>query len=150
MRYTVLISIFLFVAFSSCKKDKFTEKPVLKFEKVNTRELRPGQVITFTLSFTHKGKIDGNLLVQEVVPKCSNIEMDTISQPYPIPDFPAGANAKGEITVSYGYNVTGFSPISTPKCPNRNDTATFRFVLSSDSAHVSDTVSSPPIVIYYQ
>jgi len=150
MRYTLLISIFLFATFISCKKDEFKETPSLKFEKVNTRELHPGQVLTFTLSFTHKGKINGNLLVQELVPKCSNVETDSINTPYSLPAFPAVNNTKGEITVSYGYNVTGFSPISTPKCPNRNDTATFRFVLRSDSAHISDTVSSPPVVIYYQ
>jgi hypothetical protein len=150
MRYTVLISIFLFATFISCKKDQFQEKPSLTFEKVNTTELHPGQVISFTLSFTKKGKLNGDLLVQELVPLCSNVETDTINQPYTLPDFPAGNNNKGEITVSYGYNVTGFSPISTPKCPNRNDTAVFRFVLRSDSAHISDTVSSPPVVIFYQ
>jgi hypothetical protein len=150
MRYTILISIFLFAVFISCKKDQFTETPSLKFEKVNTQELHPGQVLTFTLSFTHKGKFNGNLLVQELVPKCSNVEIDTINSPYPLPDFPAVNNTKGEITVSYGYNVVGFSPVNTPKCPNRNDTAIYRFVLKSDSMHVSDTVSSPPIVIFYQ
>src|SRR5665647_2218864 len=121
MRYTILISIFLFATFISCKKEKFSTTPSLKFENVNTQNLHLGEVIKFTLSFTYK-----------------------------VPAFPASQNQKGEITVSYGYNVTGYSPISTPKCPLRNDTATFRFVLQADSAHLSDTVSSPPVVIYYQ
>lgn len=152
MRYTILFSIFLFAIFTSCKKDKFSTTPSLKFEKVNVQELHPGQVITFTLSFTYKGDLSGsNLLVQEIVPKCSSLQMDTINQPYAIPTFPASPNQKGEITVSYGYNVTGYSPITPPKCPPaRNDTAKFRFVLKSDSAHISDTVSSPRIVIFYQ
>jgi hypothetical protein len=150
MRYTILFSIFLFTTFISCKKDKFSTTPSLKFERVNTKNLHPGEVITFTLSFTYKGDLTGNIFVQEVVPKCSNNEMDSINTPYTLPAFTAAKNEKGEITVSYGYNVTGFSPISAPKCPGRNDTATFRFALIADSSHVSDTVSSPPIVIYYQ
>ncbi len=149
MRYTILISIFLFVTFISCKKDKFSDTPALKFEKVNTTNLHPGQVLSFTFSFTHKGDLTGNILVQEIVPKCSNLEMDTINQPYPIPAFPSVKNQKGEITITYGYNVAGYSTIRTPQCSPRNDTATFRFVLKTDSLHVSDTVSSPPIVIYY-
>lgn len=150
MRYTILISIFLFATFISCKKEKFSTTPSLKFENVNTQNLHPGEVIKFTLSFTYKGDLTGNIFVQEIVPKCASMEMDTINQPYKLPAFPASQNQKGEITVSYGYNVTGYSPISTPKCPLRNDTATFRFVLQADSAHISDTVSSPPVVIYYQ
>ena len=151
MRYTILFSIFLFALFSSCKKDQFSTTPTLKFERVNTTNLHPGDVLTFTLSFTYKGNLSGSKLwVQELVPKCGTTLLDSINQPYAIPTFPASQNSKGEITVSYGYNVTGYSPISTPKCPARNDTATFRFVLKSDSAHISDTVSSPRVVIFYQ
>ncbi|MEO9021543.1 MAG: hypothetical protein ABI237_09990 [Ginsengibacter sp.] len=150
MRYTILFAIFLFVTFISCKKETVSSTPTLKFEKVSTTELHPNGVITFTLSFTHKGDFNGTLLVQEIVPKCTDNIMDSINSPYDLPSFPASQNNKGEITVTYGYNVTGYSPVSQPKCSPRNDTAVFRFVLKADSTHISDTVSSPQVIIYAQ
>ncbi len=149
MRYTILFSIFLLTILASCKKDKFSATPTLKFVSVNTKDVHPGQTLVFTLGFTYKGNLKGSLMVQELVPKCDNVTIDSINTPYQIPPFPAANDNKGEITVTYGYNV-GNSPITPPQCAPRNDTAIFRFVLKSDSTHISDTVSSPPIIIYAQ
>lgn len=150
MRYTILFSIFLFVIFISCSKEKFSSTPSLKFENVSTTELHPGEVIVFTLSFTYKGALSGNVLVQELVPTCSNDAVDSINAPYALPSFPASQDNKGKITITYGYNVSAYSPITPPQCSPRNDTATFRFVLMDNAMHISDTVSSPPVVIYAQ
>lgn len=150
MRYPILFSILLFIIFISCNKSKYSTTPSLKFENVNTHDLHPGQVITFTLSFTYKGALKGNLFVQELVPNCNGNGLDSINAPYNLPSFPASQNEKGEITVTYGYNVTGYSPISQPQCSPRNDTAVFRFVLTDNNMHVSDTVSSPQVIIYAQ
>lgn len=150
MRYTLLFSIFLFVAFISCSKDQYSTTPSLKFENVNTTELHAGEILVFTLSFTYKDGLSGNVFVQELVPKCSGNEIDSVNTPYDLPSFPASQNQKGEITVTYGYNVSGYSPILPPQCSPRNDTAIFRFVLKDNKNHVSDTVSSPPVVIYAQ
>jgi len=150
MRYPILFSILLFVIFISCNKEKYSTTPTLKFENASTTDLHPGEVITFTLSFTYKGALTGNLFVQELVPTCTDNELDSINSPYSLPSFPATQNVKGEITVTYGYNVTGYSPISQPQCSPRNDTAVFRFVLTDSNMHVSDTVSSPQVIIYAQ
>ena len=133
----------------SCKKEDTGATPTLTFKSVNTTNVHPGETIVFTLAFGYKGTLSGSLLVQELVPKCFGSGMDTINAPYDIPSFPSPVDNKGDITVTYGYNV-GNSPILPPQCPPRNDTVIYRFVLKADSAHVSDTVSSPPIVIYYQ
>ncbi|MDQ2720551.1 MAG: hypothetical protein M3Z26_12445 [Bacteroidota bacterium] len=146
MRYTILFSIFLFSILNGCNKNKFGTTPTLKFEKVNTTNLHPGETIVFTLSFTYKGNLTGSLFVQELALNCDNT-VDSINQPYPIPAFPASNQNKGEITVTYGYN-TGSSPITPPHCPPKNDTAVFRFVLKDVANHASDTASSPPVVIY--
>ncbi len=150
MRYTILFSIFLVIILAGCSKDKYSTTPTLKFKSVNTTELHSGQVITFTLSFTYKGDLKGNLLVQELVPTCAGDRLDSINAPYNLPSFPTSENQKGEITVSYGYNVTGYSPITQPQCSPRNDTAIFRFVLIDKDMHASDTVSSPQVVIHAQ
>ena len=135
-----------------CNKNKFGTTPTLKFEKVNTKDLHPGETIVFTMSFTYKGNLTGSLFTQELVAKCDNVTIDSINQPYPIPSFPAANDNKGEVTVTYGYNVSNstITGITTPQCSPRNDTAIFRFVLKDNAMHASDTVSSPPIVIYNQ
>ena len=113
---------------------------------MNTTQLHNQQLIQFTLSFTDaEGDLTDSIYVQEVVPRCSNSNFDQL---YPLPPFPTTKNQKGDINVTFGYNVTGYSSIS-PKC-QANDTAVFRFVLKDKAQHASDTVSSPPIILYYQ
>src|SRR5438046_4698768 len=104
MRNTILFSIFILLLVS-CNKDKYTTAPQLKYKSVNTKVLRQGQIITFTLSFTDaEGDViaDSALYVKKVEPKCSGSNFD---QYYHLPDFPTAKNQTGEITVTYGYNV---------------------------------------------
>ena len=147
MRYTILISISLILLFAGCKKDKFSTAPSLKFKSVNTTELRNQQLIRFSLSFTDaEGDLSdsSNIFVQELVPGCANSNFDTQLK---LPAFPTSKNQKGDLDITLGYNVTGYTGIS-PKC-QRNDTAVFRFVLRDNAHNASDTVSSPSIILYY-
>ena len=145
MRYTIIFSTFLFFVLSGCNKDKFDTVPELKFTSVNTKELRSGSVLQFTLSFTDKeGDISNTIYVEKKSPECPD---NNFGQSYFVANFPATKNQKGEIQVSFGYNVDKF-PNIPPTC-SKNETATFRFVLKDKGGHVSDTVSSPPITIVY-
>ena len=146
MRYTLLFSIFLFVIFIGCKKKNSGSAPTLKFKSVNSTELRSGGLIEFTLSF-EGGAITGTdtLTVEELVPYCAGSSFVTT---YPLPSYPATKNQNGEITVTFGYNSGTYQNIP-PKC-SVNDTAVFRFSLKDSQQHLSDTVSSPAIIIYYQ
>ncbi|MEO8860071.1 MAG: hypothetical protein ABI358_01500 [Ginsengibacter sp.] len=144
MRYTFLFSILVLLSLS-CNKDKFSSTPSLKFKSVNTTSLRNQQLVQFNLSFTDaEGDLTDSIYVQEVVPNCALSNFSTL---YPLPVFPTTKNQKGDLTVTFGYNVSGYSPIA-PKC-TKNDTAVFRFVLRDKAKHASDTVSSPPIILYY-
>ena len=60
---------------------------------------------------------------------------------YPVPPFPTGKNQKGDVVVTFDYNGV------SPKCFPRNDTAVFKFVLKDKAQNVSDTVTSPAIII---
>lgn len=143
MRYPILISIFLITFFSSCKKDKFSSTPSLKFESVNTKELRQQETIRFTLSFTDaEGDLSDTLFITEEVPGC--VSSGFVGAPYALPAFPAGKNQKGDILVTFTYNDV------SPKCFPRNDTAVFKFVLKDKAQNVSDTAISPQIVIVNQ
>jgi hypothetical protein len=144
MRYTLLFSILLLSAIS-CTKEKYSSTPSLKFESVNTTGLHNQQLLTFTLSFEDaEGDIMDSIYVQEIVPNCAASNLDGL---FPIPVFPTSKNQKGTINVNLGYNLSNYTSIS-PQC-QQNDTAVFRFALRDLSGHVSDTVSSPPVILYY-
>lgn len=147
MRYTILFSIFLFALLMGCTKDKFGSKPTLTFKSVNTTVLPPGQLIEFTLSFADKeGNLAGSIYVEKDEPTCP---ASSFNETDSIPSFPTSKNEKGEITVTYGNNAsTSYSNIA-PQC-QRNDTAVFRFAIKDKANNISDTVSSPPIIIIYQ
>lgn len=146
MRYTSIFSIFLLFLMTGCNKTKYETTPSLKFESVNTKELHREQLLKFTLSFTDaEGDISNVISVKKIVPNCSDSEYD---QDYDVPKFPATKNQKGEIVVQFGYggDYSGFQ-VGDPQCME-NDTAVFKFALKDLAGHVSDTVSSPPIIIY--
>jgi hypothetical protein len=148
MRYTILFSIFLISILAGCSKDKFGTTPTLKFKDVNTREIRSGNLLVFTLTFTDaEGDISDSLYVETIVPNCKASEF---SQSFPVPVSPTTKNDKGDLTVIFRYNGSdpSYSNIS-PQC-QMNDTTVFRFALTDKASHTSDTISSPPIVFIYQ
>ena len=144
MRYTFLIFILLLVTWS-CSKTKYSSTPSLKFKSVNTTALHPQGVLNFQLTFTDaEGDFadSGSVYIdfmQRMVPGC------TISDNYAtflLPVFPTTKDTKGTINVSLNYGDI------TPQCSPLNDTTVFHFVLKDDAGHVSDTASSPTIIIY--
>ena len=149
MRYTILF-LLLFLIFSiSCNKQKFSTTPSLRFKSVNTRELHNQQILRFTLSYTDaEGDLTDadktKIYVQEIVPACAN---SNFIDSFPLPSFPATKDAKGDIDITFGYNTSGYTPIS-PQC-QKNDTAIFRFALKDNAQHISDTISSPSVILFY-
>jgi len=143
MRNTILFSIFILFLFS-CNKNKYSTIPQLKYKSANNKVFRSGDIIKFTLSFTDaEGDLQDSLYVEKFEPKCVN---SRFKQLYKIPSFPTGKNQAGEITVTYGYNVSGYPPILGPQC-NRNDTCVFKFVLKDKAQNKSDTATSETIVL---
>lgn len=144
MRYTVLFSILLLLTFTSCRKNKYTTIPQLRFKSVNTTNLHRGETLRMILSFTDaEGDLTDSLFVQKIVKACPGGINGSFKQPYKIPDFPTTKNQQGDIAVIYSYNDLN------PKCSLRNDTAIFKFVLRDKALNKSDTLVSPPIVIIY-
>lgn len=147
MRNTVLFSIIILLLFS-CKKNKYTTKPQLKYKSVNGKVFRSGDIITFTLSFTDaEGDLisDSALYVRKFEPRCP---ASNFAQYYPLPkDFTPGKDQAGEISVTYGYNNSSVpQQILGPRCA-RNDTCVFKFVLRDKEKNRSDTVTSEAIVL---
>jgi hypothetical protein len=148
MRYTVLFSIFLFAILTGCKKDKYKSTPSLTFKSVSSTRVPPGSLVKFTLTFTDaEGDVSGSIYIEELGPACPGSNRNETDS---IPSFPATKNQKGDIVLTFGNNASdGSFENFSPKC-SQNDTAVFRFAIKDKANHVSDTVSSPPIIIYYQ
>lgn len=144
MRNYLIITIAVFIL-AGCGKDKFKPTPSLTFKSVNTTELHKEQLIRFTLEFTDKeGDVSDSILVQKIVPNCP---ASGFEQYFLMPSIPESGDLKGEIVFTIGYNVTGYYDVVGPRC-SEEDTATFRFALRDKKGHMSDTVSSPKIIIY--
>ena len=141
MRNAFLIATFLLFLLS-CKKDKFTSAPQLKYKSVNTKELRRGETLQFTLTFTDaEGDLTDKIIIRKVIRPCRTSTGGFIDSTQ-IPTFPTTRNQSGEIIVTYGYNAVN------PECAPRNDTAVFKFVLKDKAQNKSDTAVSDPIIIF--
>ncbi|MEP6844857.1 MAG: hypothetical protein ABI861_02600 [Panacibacter sp.] len=154
MRTKILILSVITILMAGCKKGQFTTKPQLKFDSFNTNVVTsPGQLI-MTLNYTDKeGDIQDTIYVERRSVNCST---DTLRAFYAIPsNVPEKTNAEGKIVISYSYAPDQqFPDIGDPKCglndppgTKTNDTCIYRFALSDKAGNVSDTVSSPPVVI---
>lgn len=145
MRYTNLFSILLLLfVLTGCKKDKFGTRPSIKLKSVNTTQLHSGELLQFVISFTDaEGDISDSVFVQKIEPRCA---LSNFKQLYGLPAVPRTKNLEGDLIVTFGYNQPPYVQIG-PRCA-QNDTAVFRFALKDKANNVSDTISSPPIIIF--
>lgn len=147
MRHIMFYSVIVLLGLTGCGKDKFESKPGLKFEKVSSTTVYPGQTLVFTLSFTDKeGDISNMLYYEKNVADCPG---STFSETEPIPNFPSTSNQKGEIQFTFGYNAGNNTKQIAPQC-QRDETAIFRFAIIDKKNNTSDTITSPPIKIIYE
>jgi len=143
MRNTIVIAIIALIL-TGCKKDKFTSKPQLKFQSINTKVLDRGQIVSFILTYTDlEGDLQDSIYVEKVEPTCAASGFKTR---YKLPAFPGSRNSEGELNISFGYNVNNYPLITAPLC-NRNDTCYFRFMLKDKAQNKSDTINSDVFVI---
>jgi hypothetical protein len=147
MKTKLLITTVAALCFAACSKDKFTTKPQLEFKTVNSDAIGPGQQLIITLRYTDReGDIQNYIHIQrKIVNDCI---ADTLGKPQSIPsNVPEKSNAAGDIIIRYSYSPDNTYPlIGEPSCAG-NDTCIYRFALSDKAGNVSDTISSPPIVI---
>ena len=79
---------------------------------------------------------------------CRTALTSSVRTQYPIPPFPASKNQDGDIIVTFGYNAGRHIQILRPNA-SKMILLYFRFALKDKAKHVSDTVSSPKIILYY-
>ncbi len=146
MRTKILVSLTVIIFLAACTKQKYDTKPQITFKKASTTTLNHNETITFNMEVTDaEGDIHDTMWIQKVVRNCSS---SNFTAKYKMPDFASTKNLKAQLDVCFAYgNNLGCPVISGPACPNRNDTATFRFWIKDKGGNVSDTVVSPTIVI---
>ena len=150
MKLPFFIGVFaICVVLAACSKDKYTTKPQLEFKSVNGTDIVSKSVLNFKFIVTDKeGDIQNTLWVQKV--SILNICNDTTAWPgaYQVPDFSSKKNLKVEMDVNYCYNCGNDSPYPIiGGCPQRDDSCYFKFWLKDKAGNVSDTVTSPTIVL---
>lgn len=142
MRNSLIISIALLFLVAGCKKPKSGDKPVLKLDDVNTHIPRNG-LVRFSFSFISDNKAD-SIYLDKIVPRCADSELQVTLK---VPAYPKAINdGHIDITLANGQ-VQGYSDMGSPVC-GENDTATFKFVLKDVKGNVSDTITSPQIIIF--
>jgi hypothetical protein len=148
----LIISLCCFVL--SCSKDKYTTKPQLTIESINTLIPAPDSSgdgsLNVLLQYTSKkGNLGGGYFVairtrlnQDFIPSGTG-NTDTFSGP--IPPFPDKSKAEFQFTADYQslYEATSTRP-SEP------DTIIFKFAAIDADKNSSDTITSPKIIILGQ
>lgn len=152
--YFFLTILTLSVIILSCGKNQLSTRPNLTFNSASRTVVDRGETITFTLGYTDReGDIFG--ILDNTVDTCIYVEKDTRNCPasnfvayFELPAAPDEELSKGEIQVRFSRTPnTEFPPLGDPVCEEKNDSCVFRFVLRDREGNVSDTVSSPEIVL---
>jgi len=129
-----------------CGKPKSGSKPELKLEKVNSQEIPPQSILKFTFNFVSASKPDTIFIdfAKNVLPDC---QLTNIPLFFKIPDFPSGTE-KGKVEIQFSNGpVQGYTDLGSPQCGD-NDTLVFKFVIKDIKGNISDTVTSPKIVMH--
>lgn len=126
----------------ACKKDQFTTRPQLKFKSVNTELVLSNQPLVFYLQVTDKeGDFTGQSRVysEKVSRHCADTETQDSLR---IPDN-ITTRKDMDVEIEYAFQTP-------PKCVANSavdDTCYFKFWIKDAANNVSDTVTSPTIII---
>ncbi len=152
----LVISLSLIMA-AACSKDKFGTDPVLTFENVNGTSFSAGQTVSFKVRLTDKeGDFYGDSIgsgytkpyfyYKRFSYKCQDSE-DSVATVYNIPAFSTNKFLDVNLDINYTYGVSGqYKPLRG--CLNsRDDSTYFQMWIKDDAGHVSDTITTPAIVL---
>jgi len=148
MKIKLLTVCLLVLGCITCSKDTYNTKPTLKFISVNGSVYSQPSVVTFRLQCTDKeGDVVDTIWVQRVskVARCATLSrVDS----FLIPNFDPPKNVKADFEFTYNYG--SIIPPNLGACSQADDTSYFRFWMSDEANHTSDTVQSPDLVFLKQ
>ena len=148
MKTNIFLLLAIPVIFYGCTKETYTSKPQISIKSINSTTLSTGSLLLIDINFTDKeGDIQDTLWVQKVSKNCPTTPGVQYISKNKVPDFTPTPNLQGVLEIGYGYNanISGYNTISG--CGNKTDTAYFRFWLRDKANNVSDTLTSPNIIL---
>ncbi|HVB04584.1 MAG TPA: hypothetical protein VNE41_12795 [Chitinophagaceae bacterium] len=135
----VLVSVLLF--WSCTKKGSFPNSPQITLESVSSYQLHPADSLVILLGFKdgQADVLDSVFFRENLTTRYSGFLSKSI------PSFPAKNDEQGDIVLTLNY----LSDIGQPINPNGDpDTSAFSLYIKDMKGQFSDTVETPPIVIY--
>jgi hypothetical protein len=138
-----LLVVIAALIITACGKDTFQSKPQLFLTSVSSTTIPVGGDLQILMRLTDKeGDFKDTIWVKKVTTRCPSSNFaDSIL--YHIPgDVPKTANFDGQIKLSFTYAIE-----LQPRC-TKNDTAVFSFWMKDEKGNQSDTVKTPPIIIF--
>lgn len=150
-----LLPVLLILALcSSCGKSKFETKPTLTLKSQSNAVPADNEAqFSITLKFTDKegdlsGAADSSLVYTAVALNVRRLDGGT-QYPYAytkLPEFPD--KSSGEIELR-PFRSDYYRDLTNPaEGEDRNDTIVFKIVVKDRAGHVSDTLTTKPIVLY--
>lgn len=154
MKIKLLAAVLIVLVFVTCSKETYNTKPTLKFESVNATEFPQNSIVEFKLTCTDKeGDVVDTIWVQRIskVSACSYL---STTDSFLIPNFKPPKNVKADFILTYGYpndpNGADIPACSNSSSISTTDTSYFRFWMSDEANHTSDTIQSPDLVFLKQ
>jgi len=150
MRSLLYVAALLTISIA-CNKDKLETTPSLKLKSINSDVIPVGGNLIVQLDFTDKeGDISDTIFVKKI--RTNQIVVPTIRDSFElqVPDFPDRSRGIIQLELKYqNHLLSAINPPSNGGTPPdlHDDTLIFQFALRDKAKHISDTVTTGPIVI---
>lgn len=148
---SVLYVLALFTVTLACNKDKLETTPSLKLRSISSNVVPVQGNLTVEFDFTDKeGDVSDTIFVRKI--RTNKIKVPTLRDSFTlqIPKFPDKSKGVIELQLKYqNHLISAINPPSSGGTPPNlhDDTLVFKFVLRDKGKHLSDTVTTDPIII---
>ena len=139
---TITAALF-FIVLIACEKDSNGPKIVFKLKSLNATTFKQGETVKFIFEFTPKTTEKDTMFVARKFFTCSGTPNDTLKSPFPAFDN----NTKGELEYSFVYGSGGFFNGCLIGSTTKTDSLTYKFWIKDADGNVSDTITSPKIIL---
>ena len=131
----------------ACNKDKLETKPSLKLKSISSSVVPKNGNLTFVFEYADKeGDVSDSIFLRKI--RTNLLPTKTVRDSFALtmPSFPDRKRGTIELQLKYQEHlVSAENPGSAPNI--RNDTLIFKFSLRDKAKHISDTITTTPIVI---
>jgi hypothetical protein len=144
MKLQVLTGLVFMAMVAACDKDNISTTPSLRLKSVSSDFVPLNGGLQFIFEFSDKeGDLSKAMGIEKISSTCIDASYtDTVK--FVFPDIPGTKNTDGTLEVN--LNNINLLPI---RCHGQDtvEQAVFRFWITDDAGHTSDTVATNPITI---